>query len=232
MAGTIDKVALLRPDRIAFYSYAHVPCSKPSQRGYSEKDLPTGPAKRALYELVLQKLQALGYLDIGKDHFALPEDALYLAQQTGQLHRNFLGYTTCHTNLLIGLGASSISDAKYAYLQNEKTVEDYKAGIAAGNLAITKGHLLTPEDLLRKKALLKIVCKGELAYIKEVDFLFNKETRAALLEMEEEGLLTLHPDLVKVTPLGQAFVRNICMLFDQKVKESKQEFSTTFSKAI
>ncbi len=232
VAHTIDQVAQLRPDRIAFYSYAHVPWVKPSQRGYSEKDLPSGPAKRALYELGLQKLTALGYHDIGMDHFALPHDALFQAQQNGTLHRNFMGYTTCHTDLLIGLGASSISDAKYGYLQNLKKVEEYKAGIATQSLAILKGHLLTPEDLIRKEAILSLACTGELALTKKVAFLLDDQTRAALLEMEEEGLVTFQERRLVVTPQGQPFIRNICMLFDQKVRQTKQEFSTTFSKAI
>ncbi|WP_317125638.1 oxygen-independent coproporphyrinogen III oxidase [Rufibacter immobilis] len=232
VAETIDLAGQLKPDRIAFYSYAHVPWVKPSQRGYSEKDLPSGAAKRALYELGLEKLKALGYHDIGMDHFALPHDALFLAQQNGTLHRNFMGYTTCHTDLLIGLGASSISDAKYGYLQNLKKVEEYKAGIAAGDLAILKGHLLTPEDLIRKEAILDIACKGELELHRDIAFLLDDQTREALLEMEDEGLITFRARSLVVTPQGQPFIRNICMLFDQKVKQTQQEFSTTFSKAI
>ncbi|KAA3437132.1 oxygen-independent coproporphyrinogen III oxidase [Rufibacter hautae] len=229
---TINQVALLRPDRIAFYSYAHVPWVKPSQRGYSEKDLPAGPSKRALYELGLQMFRDLGYHDIGMDHFALPQDALFLAQQNGTLHRNFMGYTTCHTDLLIGLGVSSISDAKYGYLQNLKKVEEYKAGIASGNLAILKGHLLTQEDLIRKEAILDLACKGKLQLTSENLFMLDDPTIANLWQMEKEGLLSMKESVIRISALGQAFLRNICMLFDQKVKQTEQEFSSTFSKAI
>ncbi|MFC6999917.1 oxygen-independent coproporphyrinogen III oxidase [Rufibacter roseus] len=232
VSNTIDQVALLRPDRIAFYSYAHVPWASPSQRGYSETDLPSGAEKRALYELGLRKFKAMGYHDIGMDHFALPNDTLYQAQQNGKLHRNFMGYTTCHTDLLIGLGTSSISDAKYGYMQNLKKVEEYKASIAEGNLAIFKGHLLTEEDLIRKESILSIACHGELQITKELEFLIDGKTLLSLHEMEGEGLLTFENRLLKVTSLGQAFVRNICMLFDQKVKQAEQGFSSTFSKAI
>src|SRR5690606_19455706 len=140
----------------------------------------------------------------------------------GNLHRNFMGYTTCATELLIGLGASSISDAKYGYLQNEKKIEDYKARIAQCELAIFKGHLHTPEDLLRKSTILQIACQGKLDLSPDTTYLFDPATDLALAEMQEEGLVELEPDRLQVTPLGQAFIRNICMLFDQKVKESEQ----------
>lgn len=112
---TIDKVGELMPDRIAFYSYAHVPWLKTGQRGYADEDLPDNEEKRRLYELGKEKLTALGYEDIGMDHFSLPEDTLYKAAKNGTLHRNFMGYTVCNTELLIGLGTSAISDAKYGY---------------------------------------------------------------------------------------------------------------------
>jgi oxygen-independent coproporphyrinogen-3 oxidase len=229
---TIDKVATLRPDRIAFYSYAHVPWVKPGQRSYTDKDLPDSAAKRALYELGLAKFKEMGYTDIGMDHFALPHDSLTKALLTGNLHRNFMGYTTCTADLLIGLGASSISDAKYAYLQNEKKVEDYKAHVIAGSLPILKGHLLSLEDLLRKEAILSIACKGELSLTPENYTLLDPSTKAELDTMEAEGLLIQTRNFIKVTGTGQAFIRNICMLFDQKIKEVALNKNTTFSKAI
>jgi len=232
VAATIDQVATLRPDRIAFYSYAHVPWVKPGQRSYSEKDLPDSLAKRALYELGLQKLVALGYHDIGMDHFALPQDPLYQALQSGTLHRNFMGYTTCHTDLLIGLGTSSISDAKYSYLQNLKKVEDYKASIAVGELAILKGHFLSADDLIRKEAILNIACKAVLPITEVNAFILDADTRLKLKEMAAEGLLTFNQQLLEVTDLGKAFIRNICMLFDQKVKQAARTENPTFSKAI
>ena len=126
ISRTMEHLAQLRPDRIAFYSYAHVPWIKPSQRAYSESDLPVGPDKRRLYELGRRLLEDQGYAEIGMDHFALRHDDLYEAMQAGTLHRNFMGYTPFYTELAIGLGVSSISDAWDAYVQNEKEVEAYQ----------------------------------------------------------------------------------------------------------
>ncbi|WP_192821826.1 oxygen-independent coproporphyrinogen III oxidase [Rufibacter sp. LB8] len=232
VSDTIDKVALLMPDRIAFYSYAHVPWVKPGQRSYTHKDLPSGSEKRALYELGLQKFKELGYSDIGMDHFALPQDALYKAMENGTLHRNFMGYTTCHTELLIGLGTSSISDAKYGYLQNQKKVEDYKTAVASGELAIFKGHLHTLEDLRTKEIILNLICKGEQPIDQSLLGSLDYDSKIALVEMMEEDLLTLTDHALKVNQLGKAFVRNICMVFDQRLRQSSQANENTFSKAI
>ncbi len=232
VAETIAKVATLRPDRIAFYSYAHVPWVKPGQRSYTEKDLPDNQAKRALYESGLAKLKALGYVDIGMDHFALPGDALVRAAENQTLHRNFMGYTTCATELLIGLGASSISDAKYGYLQNQKKVEDYKAAVATHELAIMKGHLLTSTDLLIKEAILNIACHGKLYWTEELTELLDAEAQNKLAQMEAEGLVILSRETLLVTDLGKAFIRNICMVFDLKLKDKKELATPVFSKAI
>ncbi|QMU31400.1 oxygen-independent coproporphyrinogen III oxidase [Adhaeribacter radiodurans] len=232
IAATIDQVAILKPDRIAFYSYAHVPWVKPGQRSYTEKNLPDNSEKRALYELGLQKLNALGYTDIGMDHFALPHDSLYQAMQTQTLHRNFMGYTTCHTDLLIGLGVSSISDAKYGYLQNQKKVEDYKATIAAGTLSITKGHLLSAEDLIIKEAILAITCHGKLTWTNEVTSLLEENDFNQLAEMEAEGLIINTAQTLQITALGKAFIRNIAMVFDRKLQDQQPSASPIFSKAI
>jgi oxygen-independent coproporphyrinogen III oxidase len=232
VSDTIDKVALLRPDRIAFYSYAHVPWLKPGQRSYTEKDLPDNAAKRALYELGLEKFKALGYTDIGMDHFALPNDALFTALQNKTLHRNFMGYTTCHTDLLIGLGCSSISDAKYAYLQNQKKVEDYKLNLQTGELPILKGHFLTPEDLVIKEAILDIACKGELTYTSQLRRTISADAWVTLQNTETEGLLELRADGLTVTSLGKAFIRNICMVFDRRHQELQTAGQQVFSKAI
>jgi oxygen-independent coproporphyrinogen III oxidase len=231
VGATIDQVATLRPDRIAFYSYAHVPWVKPGQRSYSEKDLPDNDAKRALYELGLRQLKAQGYTDIGMDHFALPQDPLFLAWQAGQLHRNFMGYTTCQTDLLIGLGTSSISDAKYAYLQNNKKVEDYKAAIAGGQLPVLKGHVLTAGDLVLKKAILDITCRGALTWNRDLGNLLDTNAWDRLSQMEAEGLLVLSPTGLQVTEAGKAFIRNICMVFDKKLSMATLA-NQIFSKAV
>ncbi|MFD2512480.1 oxygen-independent coproporphyrinogen III oxidase [Pontibacter locisalis] len=232
VSETIDKVAELMPDRIAFYSYAHVPWVKPGQRSYSDKDLPDNAEKRALYELGLQKFKALGYSDIGMDHFALPEDTLYKALQQKELHRNFMGYTTCQTDLLIGLGTSSISDAKYGYFQNLKKVEAYKEAVLGGELAVLKGHFLTEEDLMLKEAILSIACKGQLILGKKLKALLPYDAFIELNKMEEEGLIRLSENELSVTALGKAFTRNICMVFDLKLRNNEPAEQQIFSKAI
>jgi oxygen-independent coproporphyrinogen-3 oxidase len=151
MERTIKQVLAVRPDRIAFYSYAHVPWTSKAQRLFDESHLPGPDEKMALYlkgkELLLQG----GYADVGMDHFALPHDELYVAKKEGKLHRNFMGYTTQPSGLLLGLGVSSISDVGTAYAQNEKTVHDYYAAIHAGRLAVRKGYVLSKEDAAIKK---------------------------------------------------------------------------------
>jgi len=158
LVNTMYLVAGLMPDRIAFYSYAHVPWIKPGQRRFTEDDLPNANLKIKLYELGRSLLKSYGYLEIGMDHFALPTDELIKAERAGQLHRNFMGYTHQHTQLLIGLGVSSISDSHYAFSQNVKVVEDYLQLVNNGELPILKGHLMTDEDLIISKHILNIMC--------------------------------------------------------------------------
>jgi oxygen-independent coproporphyrinogen-3 oxidase len=228
VSDTIDKILQLLPDRLSFYSYAHVPWLKPGQRGYEDGDLPSGSLKRHLYEIGRHKLRKAEYTDIGMDHFALRTDSLFKAHVTGKLHRNFMGYTTSNTELLIGLGASAISDAKYAYAQNVKKVEDYMNSVKATGTAIVKGHMLSDDDLLIRQCILDISCKGELSK----DLLVrvaDKTILDTLVDMEREGILYLFDGGLKVTAAGEPFIRNICRVFDRSVGENGKE---VFSKAI
>jgi oxygen-independent coproporphyrinogen III oxidase len=226
VSDTIDKVLLLRPDRLSFYSYAHVPWLKPGQRGYGDSDLPSGSLKRHLYEIGRHKLRQAEYTDIGMDHFSLRNDSLFKAHLSGTVHRNFMGYTTSDTDLLIGLGASAISDAKYAYGQNVKKVEDYMSSIKNTGVAIVKGHVLSDEDQVIRQCIQQISCTGELT-----DDLFAKVSddsiRDALTEMENEGILYLRNNGLKVTAAGEPFIRNICRVFDKRAGEvtGKEVFS-------
>jgi oxygen-independent coproporphyrinogen-3 oxidase len=229
VSDTFDKVLLLRPDRLSFYSYAHVPWLKPGQRGYEDADLPSGSLKRHLYEIGRHKLRQAEYTDIGMDHFALRNDSLFKAHLAGKVHRNFMGYTTSNTDLLIGLGASAISDAKYAYAQNVKKVEDYSSSIKERGSAILKGHVLTDEDLLIKQCILQITCKGELSedlLAKVTDWSILDE----LVKMEKEGILYLYNGGLKVTAAGEPFIRNICSVFDRRVGDGNKK--EVFSRAI
>ena len=155
---TIDKSNSLRPDRIAFYSYAHVPWIKGNgQRGFKDEDVPTGEVKRRLYEEGKERLLQVGYAEIGMDHFALPTDSMYKAFQAHQLHRNFMGYTASKTQLMIGLGMSAISDSWYAFAQNEKELEAYYARLDRNEIPVCKGHILNYEDLIIRRHILNLM---------------------------------------------------------------------------
>jgi oxygen-independent coproporphyrinogen-3 oxidase len=229
---TVQKVGRLLPERIAYYSYAHVPWKMPSQRGYSEKDLPDRAAKRGLYEEGRTLLSELGYHDIGMDHFSLPEDRLFQVWQEGKLHRNFMGYTTTPTDLLVGLGTSSISDAYYAYSQNLKTVEEYQHSIQERGHAFEKGHLLTSEDLAIKRFILDLICNAKAKLQDPVLESLGNQQKEELEVMEKEGLLLRSNTFCEITEAGRPFVRNICKVFDARLKNYNSAEENLFSKAI
>jgi oxygen-independent coproporphyrinogen-3 oxidase len=229
---TIEKTISLKPERIAFYSYAHVPWKHKGQRAYTEADLPADGLKRKLYEVGNKALLDFGYKDVGMDHFSLPEDELYKAFLDKTMHRNFMGYTTAQSDLLIGLGNSAISDAKYAYAQNEKKVEDYKSKVTAGELALTKGHFLSKEDMLVRKFIIAIACKGIVNW-KDFTCLIDGSMTDQLTQMSKEGIIDLVPNGLKVTRPGMVFLRNICMVFDKRLQEKgKNNSGPLFSKAV
>lgn len=232
MMETIMRVIQLRPDRIAFYSYAHIPWMKPGQRRYTENDLPDANKKMAIYETGRNALETCGYHDIGMDHFSLETDELYKAQQEGRLHRNFMGYTDTHTQLLIGLGASSISDSWTGYAQNEKNVEAYYERINDGKFPIVKGHELSSEDLILRKHILRIMTQFETTWKNQeevCDDLYKGLER--LSEMQFDELVEIEPYRLRVTETGKAFVRNICMAFDAKLWEEKP-VTSLFSQTV
>jgi oxygen-independent coproporphyrinogen-3 oxidase len=229
---TIEKVKGLQPERIAFYSYAHVPWIKPSQRAYSEADLPAGPEKRALYELGRELLAEAGYKEIGMDHFALEHDSLYQAMETGDLHRNFMGYTPHYTTLSLALGASSISDSWGAFVQNEKKIERYQELVEAGEFPIVKGHILSDEDRILRRHILNIMCRYETdwqAASHQSQTLYNGIERMDMLE--QDGLMRRYPFQLKVTEAGKPFIRNICMALDAHYWRKKPE-GALFSQAV
>ncbi len=229
---TIEKTNILRPDRISFYSYAHVPWIKGTgQRGYSEEDLPSGEEKRILYEEGKKMLEASGYHEIGMDHFALEEDELYTARHNHKLHRNFMGYSSSKTQLMIGLGASAISDSWYSFAQNERKVEDYYKRLEENEFPTFKGHLLTQEDLVIRKHILNLMCNFETSWNdKQMQFEEIVQVKKSLQEMEQDQLLTFVKNGVEVNEKGKPFVRNICMAFDLRLRRNlpqTQLFSMT-----
>lgn len=229
---TIEKTNLLRPDRIAYYSYAHVPWVKPGQRSFTEKDLPADEEKRALYELGKEMFESSGYKEIGMDHFALTSDPLNVAADFKALHRNFMGYTPNYTRLMVGLGCSSISDSWTGFAQNIKGVEDYKKAVHEGTFPFFRGHELTDEDLTLRKHILNVMCHFETHWQhpeEQTEVLFSALDR--LDEMVKDGLVIIEEHYLKVTDKGRPFVRNICMTLDARMLRNKPE-SQIFSQTV
>lgn len=225
ISNTIDRTNELQPDRISFYSYAHVPWIKGlGQRGFEDKDIPNGEQKRALYELGKELFDKNGYTEIGMDHFALKNDSLYHSMKNKSLHRNFMGYTTNSTRLMIGLGMSSISDSWYAFAQNLKTVEEYQKVINEGQLPIFKGHLLNSEDLEIRRIILDLMCKFETKWENNsIVASLIPDILKRLAPLEADGLVEINENHVRVTDEGRIFVRNICMAFDARLHRSENE---------
>jgi len=232
LVKTMHLVSELSPDRIAFYSYAHVPWIKPGQRKFTEADLPDAPTKAKLYEIGRMLLKSYGYAEIGMDHFALPGDQLITAADNGKLHRNFMGYTHQHTQLMVGLGVSAISDSWYGFAQNQKKLEDYLQDIERGVLPVFKGHILTRDDLIIRKHILDIMCTGQTTWNHHIE---NCETLFAGIErlepLERDGVIELFSWGLQVTETGKRFLRNICMALDGRLWSDKPT-TQLFSMAI
>ena len=227
--NTISKTLELMPDRISLYSYAHVPWVKGvGQRGFDENDLPKNEEKRILYESAKLHLESAGYLEVGMDHFALAHDSLAIALRNKKLHRNFMGYTTQNTSLMIGLGMSSISDSWFGFAQNEKTVETYIKRVQKGEIPVFRGHLLSEEDLIIRRHILNLMCHFETVVTEEW---LLKDVRLRLAEMIKDGLVVSENNTMKITDAGIPFVRNVCMCFDLDLINSKNR-DELFSKTV
>ncbi|WKN31592.1 oxygen-independent coproporphyrinogen III oxidase [Porifericola rhodea] len=228
---TIEKTALLRPDRIAFYSYAHVPWLKPAQKSY-EQDLPSHHLKRKLYETGKALLVDKGYYEIGMDHFAHQNDSLYKASQNKSLHRNFMGYCTAATQLLIGLGASSISDTWTAFGQNMKSVEAYMQQVEEGRFPIYRGHILNQEDLIIRRHILNLMCQQQTHWKgAEAPASLFAELKERLHELIEDKIVSLEKHSLKISEEGKPFLRNVCMALDARMWKHKPK-TALFSNTI
>lgn len=230
--NTVENTLKLMPDRIALYSYAHVPWIKGNgQRGFDESDLPQNDVKRQLYETAKETLENAGYLEIGMDHFALPHDDLAVAFTTKKLHRNFMGYTTQNTSFLLGLGMSAISDSWFGFAQNDKTVETYINILSEDRLPVVKGHILNDLELEIRKYILDLMCHFETTFITDSPFKdIHTKIKAELSEMIADGLVIIDGNQVTVTNAGIPFVRNCCMAFDQDLRAGEvldKKFSRT-----
>lgn len=231
LSDTIDKVIELKPDRIAFYSYAHVPWIKASQRKFTENDLPPTEMKIQLYLKGREKFLQNGYEDVGMDHFALPQDELFIAREQKRLHRNFMGYTVQHTNTLIALGVSSISDSGDIYVQNVKEVEEYQE-LVQRQIPIFKGHIVSEEEKRMRKHILNLLCYFETSWNDESDIIVSMMQDNQLWEeILKDELVVVTSNSIKVTDLGKLLIRNICYALDKSSQKAHSE-KPLFSKAI
>ena len=233
---TLAQVAQLRPDRIALYAYAHLPDRFKPQRRIIWADLPMASSKVAMLSRSLEAFSSAGYVYVGMDHFALPEDALAIAKRQGRLHRNFQGYSTQPDCDLIGLGVSAIGRVGATYSQNAKTLDDYYDRLNQGRLPVVRGLALTRDDLVRRAVIMALMCQGELLFEPlETSWLIDFRKYFApeleqLQEMEQQGLVTLSSEGIEVTAMGWYFVRGIAMVFDKYLQADKNR--ARFSRII
>lgn len=234
-ARTLDTVIGLRPERLAIYSYAHLPELFKVQRNIREEELPGPDVRLKLLQMSVARLMQAGYAHIGMDHFALPDDDLARAQRGGTLHRNFQGYSTHASCTLVGLGVSAISDLGVAYAQNARDVERYSERLEQGLLPMVHGVQLTPEDLLRRDVIQDVMCRGRI----DVPAIESRHgisfaghfahDLARLAPLIDDKLVTVAPEAIEVTPRGRFFLRNVAMAFDAYARAAG---AAKFSKAV
>ena len=224
----MEKTWQLKPDRIALYSLAVVPWIKPAQKLFKDEDLPQGKEKRRLYEISRNFLLEKGYIEIGMDHFALPTDTLAIADRSGGLHRNFMGYVEHRTQVLLGLGVSAISETPDCFHQNEKALPVYERRVKAKEIPTLRGHKLSAEDQLRREQILKFMTQGKVALDNSSQ---QKLVEDFLVEMVEDKLVKIESEELKLTEKGKPFLRNACMALDERLRSSKPN-SQVFSKSL
>ena len=235
--ATIDRTLTLAPDRVAMFSYAHVPWLK-KQQGSFAQHLPEGMEKFRIFRAGLEQFLGAGYLYIGMDHFAKPGDELAVAQQNRTLHRNFQGYTTKAGADLYGMGVSAISSLGEAYAQNRREVPTYQAAIAERGIATMRGYRLTSDDKIRRAVIGRLLChtvilkrEVEKDFSISFDDYFAPEVQR-LAEFRAEGLVALAPGEIRVTSLGRIFIRNVAMTFDRYLHEQQMDQRPLFSKTL
>ncbi|MDH5515079.1 MAG: oxygen-independent coproporphyrinogen III oxidase, partial [Gammaproteobacteria bacterium] len=232
LRSTID----MGPDRIAVYNYAHLPTRFKPQRRINEADLPSPQTRLDILQKTIELLTDAGYVYIGMDHFARPDDELAIAQENGTLHRNFQGYSTHSDCDLVAIGMSAIGHVCDNYNQNVRDLEQYYALLDQGKLPLDRGIELEPDDLLRREIITLLICHFKLdisALEKKWNFSFARRFENELAELEkmqDDGLLSLDKEMIRVQPAGRLLVRNICMVFDRYLKGNKGSY--TFSKVI
>ena len=233
---TLAQVVELRPDRIALYAYAHLPERFKPQRRINAGDLPQAGGKVAMLARSLAAFEQAGYVYIGMDHFALPDDALAVAKRQGRLHRNFQGYSTQPDCDLIGLGVSAIGKVGASYSQNAKTLEEYQDLLDQGHLPVVRGLAVSRDDLVRRAVIMALMCQGEVLFesIEPSHLIRFREYFAPELEtlrgMQDQGLVTLNDGGIQVTPMGWFFVRGVAMVFDKYLQADRTR--ARFSKIL
>ena len=228
---TLDKLLAVAPDRFSIFNYAHMPARFKTQRQINDADLPTADIKLDILQMVGRRLTEAGYVYIGMDHFAKPDDELAIAQREGKLHRNFQGYSTHSDCDLVGLGITSIGRVGDAYIQNVKELVEYDQLIGQGRLPVFKGVELNDDDKLRRAVITQLICHFDLNFAAiekafAIDFhdYFADELKA-LAPMQADGLLTMSEQAIHVLPAGRLLIRNICMVFDRYLAQKQQQFS-------
>lgn len=235
-ARTLDTVIAMRPDRLAVYSYAHLPEMFKAQRQLNAEDLPSAETKLALLQLSIERLIDAGYIYIGMDHFALPDDELALAQQRGSLHRNFMGYTTHAESDLIGLGVSAIAHIGNTFSQNPRDLQSWQSALTVGRLPVFRGMRLSDDDLLRADLIQRLMCQAEIpiAALERrygIDFhTYFAEDLQRLRPLQDDGLVFKARERILVTARGRMLLRNIAMCFDRYLHRPNE--TSRFSCAI
>ena len=240
-AGTLDSIINLNPDRLSVFNYAHMPHLFKVQKQLDESALPSAEEKLLMMERMTEKLLDAGYVYIGMDHFAKPDDELAVAQRDGVLQRNFQGYSTHGGCDLVAFGVSSISAIDNVFAQNHKQIEDYQGAVDAGNLPVARGFELSDDDLLRQEVIKQLICHFELSFAdidKQFSINFKKyfsEELEQLKPMAADGLVEIDDENIRVSLAGRLLIRRICMTFDAYMKRSQKSNDGTeirYSKII
>ncbi len=228
---TLDKILEVKPDRLSIFNYAHLPARFKTQRQIKDDDLPDSKTKLEILQMVILRLQEQGYVYIGMDHFARPDDELAVSQRKNKLYRNFQGYSTHSDCDLVGLGITSIGRVADSYIQNVKDLEPYSLRVSQNHLPVFKGLVLTADDKLRRSVISQLICHFELNFSDieqqfKIDFKqhFSSELDA-LLAMQDDGLVELSSEKIKVLPVGRLLIRNVCMVFDRYLSQKQPQFS-------
>jgi len=235
-SATLDRIIEINPDRISIFNYAHLPELFKPQRRINNEDMPEARVKLDILKMSIERLTQAGYVYIGMDHFAKPDDELTIAQKNGKLYRNFQGYATHADCDLVGLGITSIGTVGQSFAQNVKTLDEYAELIDAEKLAVFRGVEIDDDDIIRRDAIMQLICHFHLNFdqfnsTNNVNFntYFSDELKK-LQPMHDDGLIEITDNDINVTAKGRLLIRNICMVFDRYLK--KPQDKQRFSKAI